>query len=57
MTGLAGADLLGAGISHACAWDGTDMWCWGDNSFGELGNGEFGFMMVHDTPVRVECLP
>lgn len=32
---------LALGEAHACARDDTDaLWCWGRNSFGELGNGQ-----------------
>ena len=30
---------LSAGTSHACMIRGGKAWCWGDNTYGELGNG------------------
>lgn len=28
-----------AGSSHACALEGDETWCWGENGFGQLGDG------------------
>ena len=40
VTGLPGAAThIYAGYAHACALVGSDAWCWGDNQYGELGNG------------------
>lgn len=35
------ADVIGAGNSHVCARERSTgaMWCWGENSSGQLGNG------------------
>jgi len=30
---------VGAGRTHSCAVDGTGLWCWGDDSLGQLGIG------------------
>jgi alpha-tubulin suppressor-like RCC1 family protein len=30
---------LAAGTAHACANTATEVWCWGDNSHGQLGDG------------------
>jgi alpha-tubulin suppressor-like RCC1 family protein len=30
---------VGAGASHSCAVDESGIWCWGDNSLGQLGIG------------------
>ena len=38
--GLAGATAIGAGQQHVCAALGNgELWCWGDNTSGQLGNG------------------
>jgi alpha-tubulin suppressor-like RCC1 family protein len=49
---LAGVQGLAAGLFHACAWlGGTDVRCWGDNSFGQLGDDTTD---GRTTPVRVK---
>ncbi len=45
--GIAGALALGAGGKHTCAvvprqGSATNMWCWGDDSSGQLGDGKLG---------------
>ncbi|HEY3667305.1 MAG TPA: hypothetical protein VGL19_14960, partial [Polyangiaceae bacterium] len=52
-TGLSAVAELGVGYSHACArkTDGT-VWCWGDNTHGELGNGVIS-MTSTQTAVKV----
>ena len=41
------------GDSHTCAIaNDNTMWCWGDNTFGQLGNGA-GMMAVSDSPVPI----
>jgi alpha-tubulin suppressor-like RCC1 family protein len=30
---------VAVGESHACAWSQTAAWCWGDNTYGQLGDG------------------
>ena len=42
------ADLLAVGNTHACARTADGVFCWGDNSAGELGNGG-----TVDSPVPV----
>ena len=43
---------VAVGSRHACAVTATgDIWCWGDNNFGELGNGTIGGSSP--TPVKV----
>ncbi len=53
VVGLPPADSITAGTSHTCAKTGTTAWCWGDNSFAQLGvnpatAGEFSV-----TPIQV----
>jgi alpha-tubulin suppressor-like RCC1 family protein len=54
VVGLAGLKVtaVSVGTEHACALisDGT-VWCWGDNSAGELGDGTVGAAAL--TPVKV----
>jgi alpha-tubulin suppressor-like RCC1 family protein len=38
-TALPSATLLRAGHYHTCALAGLDLWCWGLNAAGQLGNG------------------
>ncbi|HEY5933314.1 MAG TPA: hypothetical protein VIU61_01690 [Kofleriaceae bacterium] len=33
------ASRVSAGALHTCAIDATGLWCWGDNLFGQVGNG------------------
>jgi len=30
-------DGVTAGASHTCAWNAKSIYCWGDNSAGQLG--------------------
>jgi alpha-tubulin suppressor-like RCC1 family protein len=39
VTGIAAATSVSVGGFGACALTGGEIMCWGDNSFGELGNG------------------
>ena len=42
VAGLASASAIGVGDTHSCALVGTgggEVWCWGDNTYGELGDG------------------
>ena len=36
---FSGADEVAAGAEHACALASDDVYCWGDNAFGQLGDG------------------
>lgn len=48
---LGGLKALDAGQFHACAVDSNDeAWCWGDNDFGQLGDGTSDTRLV---PVKV----
>lgn len=40
--GVIPVNLVGYGSNHACArrFDGPTLWCWGNNSAGQLGNGK-----------------
>ena len=39
VSGLSGVSGLDAGLEHTCALAGRQVYCWGDNTFGELGDG------------------
>jgi alpha-tubulin suppressor-like RCC1 family protein len=41
VSGLSGVTALACGDYHTCAAGGSSIWCWGDNDYGELGNGQF----------------
>jgi len=44
---------LTAGVEHMCAWRGDDVFCWGSNSYGEVGDGT---TTLRTIPVRVDGL-
>ncbi|HEX6036913.1 hypothetical protein [Longimicrobium sp.] len=45
---------LSAGFEHACALDEDGAaWCWGNNAYGQLGNGEIDGVTGRSSPVRV----
>lgn len=50
---LSGMDGVVAGASHTCAWTPTAIHCWGDNEFGQLGNGDGGTGKKSARAVRV----
>lgn len=54
VAGIADAAGVAAGMSHTCAshTDGT-VSCWGDNWFGQIGNGEKGFGMEVPMPAKI----
>jgi alpha-tubulin suppressor-like RCC1 family protein len=41
VAGVSGATTLACGDYHTCAGGGSSIWCWGDDAYGELGNGQF----------------
>jgi alpha-tubulin suppressor-like RCC1 family protein len=45
---------LAAGVTHTCAWLSEDVYCWGSNAFGQLGDG--GQEAISTTPVKVAGL-
>jgi alpha-tubulin suppressor-like RCC1 family protein len=50
-----GVTAIAAGRLHTCAlMSSGGVWCWGDNEFGQLGDGSFTF---RSTPVAVSGLP
>ena len=55
VTGLqSGVTALAAGEFHTCAVRTGEVWCWGDNHFGQLGDGT---EEDRSQPVRVAGLP
>ncbi len=52
VSGLSEATAVGLGYRHTCAVLGPDgsVWCWGDNEFGQLGDGT---TVDSDSPVQV----
>jgi alpha-tubulin suppressor-like RCC1 family protein len=45
---------ISAGFEHACALDGAGKaWCWGNNTYGQLGNDEQVVVMGEPVPVEV----
>ncbi len=53
-TTMTGVSKVAAGGDHACAVQATKVYCWGDNSGGDLGNGTLSWSGV---PVKVEKDP
>lgn len=53
--GLTGAKLLAVGLNHACvAKTDNTVWCWGENAWGQLGDGTT--TSSFSTPVQVTAL-
>jgi alpha-tubulin suppressor-like RCC1 family protein len=56
--GISGATAVCVGDAFSCAIVGNDsastVWCWGDNSGGQLGNGD-SHVGQSDVPVQVKC--
>ncbi len=52
-TKLSGMDGVTSGRDHTCAWSATAVWCWGNNEFGQLGNGDGGSGKTSARAVRV----
>jgi adhesin/invasin len=52
--GLTGIVEIAAGENHTCARDGSgQVWCWGENNAGQLGDGNSGVNVFSSTPVAV----
>jgi alpha-tubulin suppressor-like RCC1 family protein len=47
---LGASNVVAVGSGHACTLHGGDVYCWGDNTYGQLGDGTFRTARV---PVRV----
>ena len=52
VVGISGVSRLDAGLEHTCALSGTNVFCWGDDSFGELGDGNA--VVSTSTPIPVK---
>jgi alpha-tubulin suppressor-like RCC1 family protein len=39
VAGISNVSRIDAGLEHTCAISGTSVYCWGDNTFGALGDG------------------
>ncbi len=50
VTGLTGATMTAVGRSHSCALTGSDVWCWGSNGLGQVGDAT---TTQRNAPVRV----
>jgi hypothetical protein len=48
---LGGVQAVGAGNDHTCALVSGHLWCWGDNTTGDLGNNTSGGVSL--VPVAV----
>ena len=51
VAGLSGVSGLDAGLEHTCALAGRQVYCWGDNTYGELGDGSG---QSHSGPVPIK---
>ena len=48
---------IAAGSAHTCAIANGDVWCWGDNTFGQLGIGTIGVASGGPTPKQATTGP
>jgi alpha-tubulin suppressor-like RCC1 family protein len=46
--------VISAGETHTCSGDGSNVYCWGGNSHGQLGNGASGAGVVSKVAVKVQ---
>ncbi len=57
VTGLSGATQITSGYQHSCArLSDTTVKCWGANTWGQIGDGTGGALVVRTTPVSVTGL-
>lgn len=51
-------DRIALGVAHTCAIDQDDLiWCWGSNTFGQLGSATHAGLTRSLVPVRADDLP
>ena len=57
VAGIDDAKVIATGDSHSCALheDGT-ISCWGDNRYGQLGNGQSGYVNASSLPVQIAVI-
>ena len=57
VAGIDDATVIATGDSHSCALheDGT-ISCWGDNRYGQLGNGQSGYVNASSLPVQIAVI-
>jgi alpha-tubulin suppressor-like RCC1 family protein len=56
VTGLSNITDIAAGIAHVVASDtGGNVWAWGNNSYGQLGNCSTGGTVLTPAKVRADC--
>ncbi|HSQ64483.1 MAG TPA: hypothetical protein VLM85_14765, partial [Polyangiaceae bacterium] len=56
VAGITNAIAIAAGSAHTCAWARDGIYCWGDDSLGQLGDGRSsgdGGPLLSTTPVKI----